>query len=109
VPSNNSALRCGAQVLLSGKTFVAVQTTMRKPAKANPLTELESFCGFTQRDNCSHHFVSRHKRVLRHAPFVVEHREVGVAKATMRHFNLDFLGAKRTRVETKKLQRPPGT
>src|SRR5262245_14726087 len=81
--SDNSSLSSGAKMLLAGKAFVACQTAMSVPAEPDTLPNLKSFRPFTKCDNCSCHLMSRHKRVLGHAPFVVEHREIRVTKATM--------------------------
>ena len=43
-----------------------------------------------QRGDRAHDFMARHKRVRRHAPFVVEHGEVAVADAAALDGNLDL-------------------
>src|SRR6267378_2046763 len=102
---NNGPLSSGAQVLVTGKTFVAVQTTVSGPAKPDALSNLEPFRRLAQCDNCAGHLMARHERVLGHAPFVIEHRKIRVTESTVRYFDFDLFRTKLAGVETERFQR----
>jgi hypothetical protein len=56
------------------------------------------------RDNFAHHFVARHKRVDGHAPFVVEHRQIGMTNTAVRHRDLDLFIPQRSCFVFKRLK-----
>src|SRR4051812_48602914 len=106
--SNNGALSRGAKMLLAGKAFVAGQTAMSGPAKAYALSNFEPFRRSAQCNNGPGHFVAGHEGVLRHAPFIIEHRKVGVAEAAVRDLYLNFFGPDFTGIEAESLKRSAG-
>ena len=78
---------------------------MSEPAMADALSNLEPLRCFAECDYRPGHFVSRHERVLGHAPLVVEHRKIRVAESTVRYFDFDLFRTKLAGVETERLQR----
>jgi hypothetical protein len=48
--------------------------------------------------------MSGNEREFRHAPFVIEHRDIRVADPAVRDLDFDFFGAEFARVEGKRLQ-----
>jgi predicted 3-demethylubiquinone-9 3-methyltransferase (glyoxalase superfamily) len=60
---------------------------------------------FAERDDATDNFVAGHKRISRHAPIVVEHREIAVAEAATFHGDLHLLAAERAGIVFKRLQR----
>src|SRR4029077_16837127 len=102
---DNGPLGSGAQVLVTGKTFVACKTAMSEPPESDALSDFQPLRRLAQCDNRSGHLVSRHEWVLGHAPFVVEHRKIRVAESTVRYFDFDLFRTKGAGVETEKFQR----
>src|SRR5262249_1386827 len=90
VASDNGPLSRGAKALITREAFVAGEATVSEPAESHALADLESLRPFSQCGNCAGYLMSRHERVIGHAPVVIEHREIRVAEAAMRDLNLDF-------------------
>ena len=68
------------------------------PADADALAELEAARLLTEAHDGADHFMARDKGVARIAPFVVDHRLVGVADAAVFHGHFDVFGTQRARV-----------
>src|SRR5205085_1325508 len=62
--SDDGALGGGAKVLIARKTLVTGETTLREPAKADALSELQPLRRLAERRNRPGHFMSRNERVL---------------------------------------------
>ena len=58
-----------------------------------------------QGDDRADRFVAGNEREIGHAPFVVEHGEVGMADSAVADLDLDFLGTEFTRIEAEGLKR----
>src|SRR5258707_13538673 len=70
---NNGPLSSDAQVLVTGKTFVAGETAMSEPAKSDARSDFQPLPRVAQFGNRPGHPMSRPQRVLGHAPPFVEH------------------------------------
>jgi hypothetical protein len=88
-----------AQVLVTGQARVAVHATAGRPADADALSHLQSLGLLTQCGDATDHLVPGHERKARHAPFVVDHGEIGVADAAIIDGDFDFLGTQWSQVE----------
>src|ERR1700757_390776 len=97
-------LPVGTKVVVAGQTLVTGKTTLRRPTETDSLPNLKSFRFFTKRDNGTDDFMAGNKGVLGQTPLVVEHRKVGVADATVRNRNFNFLGSQFTRIEAERFQ-----
>ena len=84
-------MRVRAEMLIAGKTFVAGQAAVRRPAEADALADHEAFGIRAKSGNGAHHFMPGNERVNSHSPVIVEHREIRVTHSAMRHFDFDFL------------------
>ncbi|VTP80715.1 Uncharacterised protein [Leclercia adecarboxylata] len=76
--------------LVAADTGIAVPTAPCSPADAHALTNLQPFIlGSTAQSNhAANHFVSGNQWVLRKAPFVIDHRQIGMADPAV--IDLDF-------------------
>src|SRR5688572_30797242 len=102
--AGDGALHLVAQVLAPGQALLAMQAAARVPADADALPDLQAFRLRTHRDHASDRFMSGHEGVRSETPFVVEHRQVGMADAAVFDLDLDLLGAERTGIELEWLQ-----
>src|SRR5208282_5564835 len=85
-----------------------MQATAGKPADADSIADFYAFDMLTGSDDRADRFVSADQRVRRETPFVVEHRQIGVANAARRDGDIDLLGAERPAVICKRLKRFAG-
>src|SRR5271170_6719984 len=85
-----------------------MQATAGKPTDADSVADFYAFDVFTSRNDSTDCFVSTDQRVRRETPFVVKHRQIGVANAARSDGNLDLLGAERPAVIRKRLKRFTG-
>jgi len=76
--------------LVAADAGIAVPAAARRPADADLLADLQPFIlrRAAQRRHAANHLMAGNQRIARHAPFVVDHRQVGVADAAV--FNLYF-------------------
>ena len=82
--------------VVAADTGVAVAAAARRPANADLLANLQPFilrCA-TQGRHPANHLVTGHQRITRHAPFVVDHRQVGVADPAVLHLHFDIFRLK---------------
>ena len=70
-----------------------------EPAHADALADFQIFYLRTGGDNRADNFVARHERIRGEAPFVIEHRQIGVADAAVVDGDLDLFGIQFTGVE----------
>ena len=80
------------------------QTTLRRPAEPHLLPDLQPLRLLPERCYRAHHLVAGNKWILRHAPFVLEHREIRMADATVSYIDLDLLRPEFSRVKAKRLE-----
>ncbi|MNE59827.1 hypothetical protein D3C80_1549450 [compost metagenome] len=95
VATNNGRLYLVAQMLIPGHTGVAVHTAAAIPTNAHHLANLQPFVlrMGAQFGDFAHHLMAGHERVVGHAPFIIEHGEVGVADATVIDSNFNLIVA----------------
>src|SRR5690606_31994870 len=74
------------------------------PADADALAELEAAHLFAEADDGADHLMAGNEGVACVAPFVVDHRLIGVADATVLNGHLHLLGSQRPRVVAVALQ-----
>ena len=101
-------LHLAAKVLPAGEALLTVHATVRIPAQANTLAEGHAFGLATHGCNSTDGFVARHEWVLGEAPFVVAHRQIGMADAAVLDGDLDLLGAELAGVELERFQSGAG-
>src|SRR5690606_27339349 len=75
------------------------------PADADPLAELEAAYAVADANDAADHFMAGNERIARVAPFVVDHRLVGVADAAVLHRYFHFFGTERAGIVAVGLQR----
>src|SRR5262249_4723522 len=80
------------QVLLARHALPAVHAAPGSPADSHPLADLRSLGRRAQRRYAADLLVAEDGRVLRDAPFVVEHRNIGVAKPAVFDRDLHVFG-----------------
>jgi len=76
-----------------------------KPADANALADLEALSLFAKGNDCADSFMARYEGKCGHAPFVIEHGEVGMTYSAVADLNLYFLGSEFTQIEAERLKR----
>src|SRR5690606_5133641 len=76
----------------------AVHAAALVPADADPLAEAQAAHLRAEADDGADHFMAGDEGVAGVAPFVVDHRLVGVADAAVLHRHFHFLGAQRARI-----------
>jgi hypothetical protein len=77
---------------------MARETAARVPAKPNGLSDLHRFRLCTHRNHFADRLVTRHERELRHAPFIVEHRQIRMADPAILDFDFNLFVPKRPRI-----------
>ena len=82
--------------VVAADTGVAVAAAARRPANADLLANLQPFIlrRAAQRRHPANHLVTGHQRIARHAPFIVDHRQVGVADPAVLHLHFDIFRLK---------------
>jgi hypothetical protein len=91
-------------IVMAGQTLATGKTAGGRPSDANPLPHLEAVDVFSERDHRADRFMSGHERELGHAPFVVEHRKIGMADAAVRDFDFHLVLSQLARIKFKRLQ-----
>jgi hypothetical protein len=91
-------------MVISGQALVTREAAISHPANADTLANLEALGFYAEGDDGADGFMSGNEREFRHAPLVVEHRDIRVADPAVRDFDFDFFGAEFTRVEGERLQ-----
>jgi hypothetical protein len=81
--TDDGELYVRAKVMVAGHALVTVHATPRVPADANALSDLAPFRTRTHGGDVTNDFVAENRRVLRNAPFVVQHGKIGVTQATV--------------------------
>jgi hypothetical protein len=78
-------------LLLAFQARFAVQATPYVPADAHALADLQSFLSrnITQCDHPADGFVAWYQRIRRDAPFIVKHRQIGVADTAVLYRNVN--------------------
>ena len=94
----------GAQVVRASHAGTAVHAAALVPADAHALAEPEAAHLFAEADDSAHHLMAGDEGVAGVAPFVVDHRLVGMADAAVLHRHLDLFGSQRARVVAVRLQ-----
>jgi hypothetical protein len=106
--AHDRALCHRAKIVIAGQALATRKAAVGEPAEPDSLAALEPFGFIAESDHRTDYFMTGYEWVRRPAPFVVEHRKIGVAKAAVRDLDLDFLGAEFTWIEAKRLRRPLG-
>src|SRR5258708_36183250 len=88
--------RARAQVLVAAEALPAEHAARCRPAHAHALALLQALRGRADLHHASHRLVPRDERVFGKAPFVVDDRQIGVAKAAVFDRDFDFLRAQQT-------------
>ena len=91
-------------MVIAGQTLTAGKAAVGKPAETDPLPDLQPFGFIAEGNDRADYFMTGYERVLGAAPFVVEHRKIGVAEAAVRDLDLNFLGAEFTGIEAERFQ-----
>ena len=78
---------------------------MGEPADANALADLEALNFFTKGNHRAGCFMPRNERKCGHAPFVIEHGDVGMTYSAVADLNFYFLGSEFPRIETERFKR----
>jgi hypothetical protein len=98
MPADNCLFRICAKILVSGKARTTSEATLgiptqtdRPPDRVSRFTLQTSHCGPRCYDT-PNHFMARYEGILGQAPFVIEHRKIGVTNSAMNHFNLHLFG-----------------
>lgn len=102
--TDDRPFRCHAEILISRQALWASSAGAREPAETNAISKLQTFRRFPEGNDFSNHFVARDKRIRRHPPVIIEHREIAVTNPASLHLDLDLLGTERARVVFKRLQ-----
>ncbi|MNF34021.1 hypothetical protein D3C84_148550 [compost metagenome] len=87
-----------AELVRAFHAGVAVHAAALVPADPDPLAEFEAAHLLAEADDAADHLVAGDERVAGVAPFVVDHRLVGVADAAVFHGHLDLFAAQRAGV-----------
>ncbi len=104
VAADDGALGGWAKIVIAGQTFVAMKTTISRPANADALAHLKALGIFPECYHGSNRFMSGNERELRHAPLVVEHGKIGVANSAVRDFDFHLVRAQLAGIKFKRLQ-----
>lgn len=94
--------------MISGKALMAREAAMRAPAEPDALTDFQALRFVAQPCYRAGDLMAWNKGIGRHPPFIIQHREVGVAEATMTYFDFDLFGTERARVKAEWFERGPG-
>ena len=105
VVSHNRGHILRAQVSVAAETLITVHAAARAPAEADALADLEALGVRTQRNDLADDLMPGDDGVARDAPFVVEHRHVGVTKPARLNRDLDVVSGQRARVIAVRLER----
>ncbi len=84
--------------------MAAMHAASRSPTEADGLAHFDPLHVVAGGDHFTDHFMSGHKWVSGHAPIVVEHGQVGVAKTSIGDGDFHLLVAKRAGVKLIRLQ-----
>ena len=106
--AHDGSLRGRAEMMVARKALVAGETTVCGPTEANLLTDLQPLRGIAKRRYGADHLVAGNERVPRHAPLVVQHREVRVADSAVSDLDFHLLGTEVAGSEAEWLQRTFG-
>jgi hypothetical protein len=101
-----------AKVVLARHALPAMHATAGRPAQSDALADIQALRSRAERRNAPDNFMSEDRWKLSHAPVVVEHCEVGMAKAAILDRNFDLLDSKRPEFYSllqQLLLRPGGT
>ena len=91
-------------MVISGQALMTREAAISRPANADTLANLEPLGFFAEGDDGADGFMSGNEREFRHAPLVIEHRDIRVADPAVRDLDFDFFGAEFARVEGERLQ-----
>src|SRR5678815_1862662 len=78
VASDDRTLILRTQIMVPSDTLRTREATERRPSDPNALPDLQTLRVLAKRDDCTHRFMPRYKRVCRHTPFVIQHGEIRV-------------------------------
>jgi hypothetical protein len=80
-----------AKMLPRRVAILAVRAGAALPAQSDALADLEfrDFIPFGR--HSPDDLMARHERVLRHAPFIIDHRQIAVTDPAMGHRNLHLI------------------
>ena len=101
--TDDRPLRFGAEMVRARHALRTVHATRRGPAEPDSLTDFQALRRRAEGTDSSDDFMSQDRGIIRHAPVVVEHRNVGMAQAAVFDGNLHVLGAESS--ELDRLQR----
>jgi hypothetical protein len=94
--------------VIAGEALRTGEATVGEPAEADLLPDLEALGLGAERNDGAAGLVSADERIARHAPLVVEHRNVGMADAAVVDLDLDVLGMQGAGIELVGLERSFG-
>src|SRR5262249_19774788 len=90
-----------AKVVIPAQTLWASHVAFGKPSKPDFVTDFQVFHLVASSNNLSDGFVPRNKRINRHLPFVVTHRQIRVTNSAVRNLDLDLFRFEFTSVKLK--------
>lgn len=105
VPADDGAFRLETEILIAGKALRTFAATAGEPAESHAVADFQALRVVAQRDDSTDDFVAGDERIRRHAPIVVEHREIAVADAAAFHGDFNLLAAELAGIVSKRLQR----
>ncbi len=106
VAAHQGPLNRAAEVVVAVHTVVAVHAAAGIPPQSHQVTDLDPMDELTGGGHPAHHLVSGDQRVLAHAPFVVQHAQVGVADAAVLHLDVHLVRAQLPQLKAERLQGP---
>jgi hypothetical protein len=90
-------------MVVSGQALATRKAAISRPANPDTLANLEALGFFAEGDDGPNGFMCGNEREFRHAPLVVEHRDIRVADPAVRDVDFDLFRAEFARVEGDRL------
>ena len=88
-------------MVISGQALVTREAAISRPGDAHALADLETLGFFAEGDDGADGFVSGNEWEFRHAPLVVEHRDIRVADPAVRDLDFDLFRTEFARSKVK--------
>src|SRR5215469_1383149 len=104
IPAHDGHLQVLAEVMIAALALPAIETTAGIPSQPDHLAFPNDFRVAAQSRHSPDRLMARHQRVTRKAPFVRYHRDIGMADAAVKNFDLHLFVAQRTGIVRKRLQ-----
>src|SRR5262245_12124671 len=96
--TDDGELHLRTEVMASRHALVTVHAAPRGPADADALSDRETFGTWTNSRNPTNDLVAENRGVLRKAPVIVQHGEIGVTHTAVFDRDLHVLDPERSKI-----------